>query len=622
MVADDALHINERFTGLSDRFRSMWTFFQFMSGVFKHQGLGEPPLSFDFQGLYRHLQSLVPRMGLPDTTRVERDLDKVDRNLGKIHEELARVEAGFAPSLLRRFFDHLKRQDKKVLFALVKFYLQMEALDQDRMDKLDLLLTRVAEAPLSNGRVLKRDPAELEENFAKLAVFAGVEALPDDEQEALITTARRFSNEMRETRGFDTLLSSQVYDRFRRFKLRLGKSMLSPRLLVAVISTNIEGKNRFRELYQEEEGRILEDTNRIFEIERYLEKNPNFAHPGLRQQIETFRRFRTRYDSGRRDDNIKREDLLELRRAMHQVLEEFDPSQPPQAVPSPAPPPPAGDQPEHDTLPGIEPFHKGLSGESRVGPETVTWEPVEVETEQPWTVHPEIHEPETVHPDPWTMHPEIHEPEIYEPEISEPEMLGPEISEPEMAHPETVDPVQPERALSETASIAEIMPPDPLLNEPLHKIMFALELVVWNRSPDQIHQAEEVHHLRLEPWEIEAYQRLAERRVVEGTIQWDIERFYLSAAALRVRMEEEAEEIIRFEAARDPERLADMLERSAQSLERAREVDRRFQWYIDDMLYRGETASLEQFYRSHFRFLHVYSRLWLDHQASGGLTPF
>ncbi len=611
LVVDDALHINERYTGLSDRFRSMWTFYQFMSGVFKHQGLGEAPLNYDFQGLYRHLQSLVPRMGLPDTTQVERDLDKVDRDLGRIHEELARVEAGFAPSLLRRFFDHLKRQDKKVLFALVKFYLQMDSLDQDRMDKLDLLLTRVAEAPLENGRVLKRDPAELEENFAKLAKFAGVEPLPVDEEKPLIATARRFANEMREIRAFDTLLSSQVYDRFRRFKLRLGKSMLSARLLVAVISTNIEGKNRFRELYQDEEGRILEDTNRIFEIERYLERNPNFAHPALRQQIDTFRRFRTRYDSGRRDDNIKREDLLELRRAMHRVLAEFDPSHPPQDVaPSePVPFPPASGQPEPDILTELVPFR----GESAQEVEPEMWKPapaetVQPETEHPWTVPPQRQEPEAVHPDPWTVGREV-EPEIVHPETVHPEALHPEVS-------------QPERALSETASIAEIMPPDHLLNEPLHKIMFALELVVWNRSPEQMHQAEEVHHLRLEPWEVEAYQRLAERRVTEGTIQWDTERFYLSAAALRVKMEEEAEEIVRLNTSGDPERLADLLERSAQSLERAREVDRRFQWYIDDMLYRGETTALEQFYRSHFRFLHAYSKLWLDHQASGGLTPF
>ncbi len=60
---------------------------------------------------------------------------------------------------------------------------------------------------------------------------------------------------------------------------------------------------------------------------------------------------------------------------------------------------------------------------------------------------------------------------------------------------------------------------------------------------------------------------------------------------------------------------------SAQSLERARDTDHRFQWFVDDMLFRGDTHKLEQVYRSRFRFLHAYSGLWLDHQRCGGMTP-
>ena len=39
------------------------------------------------------------------------------------------------------------------------------------------------------------------------------------------------------------------------------------------------------------------------------------------------------------------------------------------------------------------------------------------------------------------------------------------------------------------------------------------------------------------------------------------------------------------------------------------------------MLFRGDTHKLDQVYRSRFRFLNVYSGLWLDHQQHGGLTP-
>ena len=50
-------------------------------------------------------------------------------------------------------------------------------------------------------------------------------------------------------------------------------------------------------------------------------------------------------------------------------------------------------------------------------------------------------------------------------------------------------------------------------------------------------------------------------------------------------------------------------------------VLRRFDWFVDDMLYRGATSRLEEVFRSRFRFLHAYSTLWLGHQDQGGITP-
>ena len=174
---------------------------------------------------------------------------------------------------------------------------------------------------------------------------------------------------------------------------------------------------------------------------------------------------------------------------------------------------------------------------------------------------------------------------------------------------------------TEEASLGSLLPPDPLLNETLHKIMFALEMIVWDRLPTQITSAPEIRNLNLEPREVETYRKLAEGKVDKGTPEWELDRFFLTSAALRVKMEEETNEITRLEKANNPDRLFEVLEHSARSLERARDTDRRFQWFIDDMLFRGETQQLESVYRSRFRFLHTYSGLWLAHQRSGGLTP-
>lgn len=546
MVEAEVTPLGARYTGIADRFRSLWTFYQFLGGVFKHQNRGPVPFSYDFQALSKRIKELVPQLALPDAANVRHELGHVERELARIRTELSEIEAEFPPSLLRRFFDHLKRQDQKILFALAKFYLQHDQLSNDALDKLDILITRLSELPLENGRVVARDRSELEHGFVRLAEIASPETPPPDREVELLRTLADFRAELQRISSFGELLASQVYDRYREFKQELGASFLHPPLLLEIVTTNLEAKNRFRELYQEEEVRILEDTNRIFEIERYLERNPDLAHTELRRQIEAFRRFRIRYDAGRREDNVKREDILDLRQAMSRVLESFEPG-----------------AAHHDE-----------------------------EIEAAELVAPPARPSRRVDPEPPPV---------------------PGSSAEELVFEDAAD--------REDSSLADLLPADPLLSETLHKIMFALELVIWDHAPEQAAFAKELHHLALEPWEVGAYRRLAEREVGAGTLEWELELFYITSAALRVKMDEEITEIQRLGSSGNSDRLYQVLERSAQSLERAREVDRRFHWFIDDMLFRGDTAHLEQAYRSHFRFLRTFSQLWLDHQSSGGITP-
>ncbi len=541
--------LSGRYTATSDRFRSLWTFYQFLGGVFKHQNLGPVPFNFDFHGLSKRIQDLVAVLALPNSTHAARELDQIERELLRIHGELARIEADFSPSLLRRFFDHLKRQDQKILFALAKFYLLGDELDGDKLDKLDILLTRLSELPLENGRVVPRSRQELISGFERLAELTRPEPLAPAEESELRNSLTAFRKELEQISSFGELLSSQVYDRYRTFKQGLGASLLHPTILVEVIATNIEAKNRFRELYQDEEVRILEDTNRIFEIERYLERNPDLAHAELRRQIEAFRRFRIRFDSGRKEDNVKREDILDLRQAMNRVLESFEPGAGPKVPASTA---------------------TASGGENQIDDVL------------------DVPEQEGLEPDRSSEHSEVLV-------FAEEEPRG--------------------------ESFADLLPADPLLNETLHKVMFALELVVWDHAPEQAAFAKELHHLHLEPWEVGAYRRLVEQQVAEGSLGWELERFFITSAALRVKMEEEVEDVSRLARSPGADRLYEILERSAQSLERAREIDRRFHWFIEDMLYRGDTIHLEQVYRSHFRFMRAFSQLWLDHQENGGITP-
>jgi hypothetical protein len=550
MGTPEAASASVRYTTLSDRFRSLWTFYQFLSGVLKHMGEGPIPYSYDFRGLHRHLQELVHTVGLEGTSRAATELDQVERELDRIHRELARIDGEFAPSVLRKFFDYIKRQDETVLCALIKFYLLYRHFEQDTLDKLDILLTRLAEAPADDGRAVPRDQEDLSRTFQNLSEYASLPELPAAELSPLVEAVLSIRKELQEIDGYSALVESKVYDRYRRLKQRLGRTALQPTLMVEIATTNIAAKNRFKELFETEEKRVVEKTNRIYEIERYLQHHPELANDDLQQQLEDFRHFRIRYESGRRKENVKRDDITEMTSAMQSVLARFDP---------------AAKRPTT------------LEEEPRGG--------------DPFTALPDLAPRASI-----TM-PGAR---------SEPDLL--------------VDGVD-EGGRRNSMSITELLPPDPLLNETLHRIMFALELVVWERLPSQVSEASEITNLGLETWEAECYRKLSEESVEKGTAEWELLRFFLSSAALRVKMEKEAQEIVHLETSGNAERLYAVLEDSALSLERARETDHRFQWFIDDMLFRGDTRQLDQVYRSRFRFLHAYSTLWLDHQRCGGLTP-
>ncbi len=560
--------LSERYAELSDRFRSVWTFYQFLGGVHKHIGDGDLPLTYDFQGLYRQLKELTPRPGTPDERDQERAMIRLERDLAKVHDRLGEIERAFPPSLLRRFFDHLKRQDEKILAALIKFYLLSDTLGEDTFDKLDILLTRFCEAPLDDGRVLPRDSQEVNTFLDRLAVFAEVPAMTTAEDLPLIQALQQVHAELDTIPDFPTLLKSQIFDRYRAQKKRLGIALLHPPILREVMACNMAAKNRFKQLYQEEEVRILEDTNRILEIERHLEKNPDLAHEELRRQIEAFRQSRSRFDSSRKEGNVRRDDLVELRRAMNSVLVEFDSASWLGAADKSVPA--AGRDGALQLAPAPRPSAAAAAASvaqparSGVGHDGST----ALFAAQP---------------------------------SGSAELLE-------------VGPAQ-------RAAVADFFSPDPLIDGELQKIIYGFELVEWNDSAEAVVRSKGLVNLRLEPWEATAYRALADGTFTSGSLDWELRRFLLAAAALRVKIDEEVVEIARLNQGNHADHLLTALDHSAQTLDRAREVSRRFKWFVDDQLFRGHTDHLEQLNRCHFRLLHSYSRLWLDHQASGGLTP-
>ena len=523
-MSTTTLHdLNQRYTRLTDRCRSQWTFYQLQQGLFKHLRQLACPVEIDYQALFAELRSIGETLAHPETERTMHSLDQLAAKLDVNTRKLVELDAGFAPSMLRRFFDRLRNQDEKVLLAIIKFYVDSEIVNDDTLDKLDILFTRLAEIPREDGSSLTRERHEIERLVTSLLHHRPTPTLPDHEVEILVAAITELRQQATTTTSFSALVEGGALDRFRALKRRLGPALLHPVLLPRLLETTVALKNRFRELWEEEERQLLDDTNRVREMQRQLSANPEMLSTELRELLETFSTASRRFDQERQDENLRREHVVELRRTLNRILEQFD-------------------------------------------AETVA--PAAGEPGQP--------------------------PAVVEP--------GDEI-------------------FVEQAFPTVAVPDDPLLHDYLNKIVFALELAGRDRAPEDVAQAKEVAGLALEPWEVAACLALVDGRLDSASLPGQVDHVLITAAALRLRLDEEASEIERLQR-RGSDRVGELLASAAQTLQRAAEVERRFQWLIDDALYRGDTERLEPLHRSRFRLLRSYSALWLTHNERGGISPF
>ena len=520
--------LNQRYVRLTDRCRSQWTFYQYLQGLFKHLFNAPCPIEIDFPSLFNELRQLGSGLGHAETGRTDKAISHLNTKLDGQARKLQEVDEQIQPSLLRRFFDRLRNQDEKVLLAIIKFYLDGNRGTEDSLDKLDILFTRLAEIPREESGSLVRERHEIERLVHPLLQLLPSVKTTSQEIDVLLNALADLRAEVMGCRTFTEMAAGGALDRFRSLKRRLGANMLHARLLPVLLETTVAIKNRFRELWEDEETALLADTNKVRELEKQLSSHPELASPDLREMLEVFATAQQRFDQGKQAENLRRKDALKLRMALNRILEQFDVSQP--AGPMTAPP----------DLESAE--FAARAGDPRRGSA-----------------------PPNVPPSPFQV--------------------------------------------------------DQLLQEYVSKILFALELVGDDRPAVDAVNAKELGSLRLEPFEVEACRQLLDGKPSSASIGYERARLLVHAAALRIRMDEEAREIDRLQR-RGSEHLGETLERASQSLQRASEIDRRFSWLIDDALYRGDTEFLEKLYRCRFRLMRAYSGLWLIHNDRGGISPY
>jgi hypothetical protein len=156
---------------------------------------------------------------------------------------------------------------------------------------------------------------------------------------------------------------------------------------------------------------------------------------------------------------------------------------------------------------------------------------------------------------------------------------------------------------------------DSALEKYLMRIGAVIDLLDAARMPEELVEIPNVRDLRLEPWEIAAYQKIFERRAPEGDEDSDdLWTLYVRASALRLRIDEEATVLA---AAGDHEPNGEMMARAKASLDYAKELDETFSDLLRAAMTYTNPKILHQLYRSRFRLLRGFSGLWLIYDRCG-----
>jgi len=303
---------------LTERFKALWTFHQFLKGV--HQNfLGEaPPYSIEFNGIYDRLREVSADVSSAPLSEDARDrLDRIDTELSLAARTLRLSDRTLSPSLVRRFFDKVKPQDPKIVYHLLRFYFAQPDLDADTADKVDFLVTLAASRPEAED--LPREREDAARLFEAIVSGCSWPPVSDEEAGALVAALDELAGDVSQASSFEDLVRGKRIENIRTIKRRLGYALSNPRVLASIGIANVGTRAVFRRFFAEEQKRIEESTERIETLEREM------THAGTPpEEFRNFRAAREEFARLQEEANVRAGDLLALKHRIAAVLGKFD----------------------------------------------------------------------------------------------------------------------------------------------------------------------------------------------------------------------------------------------------------------------------------------------------------
>ena len=313
--------LHEDYIRLTERFKALWTFHQFLRGVQKTFFASEPGYTMDFGKLYDDVKSVA---GTIDTTSPEKVAPKIRElaeRLDAVSRKLREADRHISPSYVRRFFEKVQPQDEKIAFHLLRFYFSQPDVDEDVVDKVDFLATVLAAGPAADEDGPRPRP-DMQKFFESATAASVWPRLDVTSTPSIVRAFDDLAADMTRAQEFEDLVTARLLNNVRTLKRRVASGLANPEVLAAVAKCNLRTRSVFHRLYEREERRLEEATDRIGDLEKEL------ARGGLdAPSAEEFRRFREsrqRFERQSRESNVKALQVVELKEAIGEVLGRFE----------------------------------------------------------------------------------------------------------------------------------------------------------------------------------------------------------------------------------------------------------------------------------------------------------
>lgn len=333
MAVQDLSRVHRRYIHISNGFKSAWTFHQFIQGLRKlFVEDGPPDYPADFQAVYSDLKEVSQNLSEQTTQQASQQLEDVEKGLTPLVQALLEADKQISPGLLRRFFQRVKNYDDNILSQLVKFYLYFRAgqgWDSDRLDKADYLTTKVSEEYLEDrGIFVLRDRTHVRETAQGFWAALAAEEIAEAETQAVCQELETFRRDISTVDSIDDLHKQKLVQRYRDFKHRLSDTFFHPKVLPAIVETNLALKNQTQQLYHRDERRIIAEYQQVFELERDVPVDVQ-----LKEELDQFREAVDRFEERLQKENVRLEELATLRKKVRELMPKLQPEVP-EAIPA------------------------------------------------------------------------------------------------------------------------------------------------------------------------------------------------------------------------------------------------------------------------------------------------